>query len=491
MAEWFELTEQDRITTFYSKYTIQDFWLWWSDGNTNNYMEVRIRDYKLVVQIAKFLGLPYSICGIYVNNADDLKRVLKYTRDKTTIWFGIQPRKKNTNEWGEMKFGGKDSNVRGFKFLFVDIDRKIKNGEASNKDLQDCDIVANFLINRMNDAKWAKNYCKICSGNGVQLLFKLDEELLLPKLKFKCIEEYDKFRLRKVKKFYPETDEYFDILKNKLKQGIGAEMDKFVKQFKELNVMVDTSGFRLSGVGAIPFSKNFKYDGFRWRGVLEIKNEGKNEGLSDYIMSKEGLIRFTNNNNVFGKVLLAEENKIKKGVEFYNHPLVKLMLTCEFPEGYINNTLWFSMKILIRDCEIDTHSKEFIAFHTAIINKHKRSFSLNIPDKKFTFNPSVVNNYCIEHLIPPAFSLTNKNKFYNMCIGKIPFDCYKLEEEYKLSPETNIFTDISEFTYNLKENNITNNTKWVGQFINGCIKKYGMEKTKYYYDYLFKTLMQV
>ena len=31
--EWYQLEESERIKEIYSKFTINDFWQWWSSGN--------------------------------------------------------------------------------------------------------------------------------------------------------------------------------------------------------------------------------------------------------------------------------------------------------------------------------------------------------------------------------------------------------------------------------------------------------------------------
>ena len=96
---WYEMKEKERIKKVYCKYTIMDFWKWWREGQ-NKIMEVRIRDYEIIREVAERYNLNYSPCGVYIYDIILLKQVIQYVRDKAVVWFGINPRKRNWNKWG-------------------------------------------------------------------------------------------------------------------------------------------------------------------------------------------------------------------------------------------------------------------------------------------------------------------------------------------------------------------------------------------------------
>ena len=177
--KWYELDESQRLAQIYSKYSVQAFWDWWSDKE-EKFMEVRIKDWKLAKETAIRYKIPYSTSGVYVKTGQELKNVLAYVRDKATIWFGVNPRKKNKNTKGWNTFGSADRggsgdiNVEEIKFLFIDIDRIAKEGVAVQQDLEHCDILANAIIERLSTEKWSESYIKIASGHGLQILIKLD-----------------------------------------------------------------------------------------------------------------------------------------------------------------------------------------------------------------------------------------------------------------------------------------------------------------------------
>jgi hypothetical protein len=485
---WYELTEEERIKQIYSKYKIKDLWEWWQ-GKNNFTMEVRIKDFELIKQTARTFTLPYSASGVFVNNDIDLKKVILYVRDKATVWFGINPRKRSVDKWGKKTFSGKDSNVDNIHFIFIDIDRVTKNGFATNEDLEKAYKLAQLVLERLKQNGWGNNYSLICSGNGVQLLIRLDYPIILQNLTFKTATSHDGKVL-----YYAIPNFQFDKLKKVISEGIGKDIKKFCDSFKDsLGMEIDKTGFNIGRVGALPFTKNYKYDGFRWRGIIEMKN-GVNEGLTDYIMSKLNDIKMFKENGAFTKTkALEEEYKLKNGGEFFKNPLVKFMMENDFPNGGINNTLWFSLKLLIRDSKVDIHSKEFIEFHNFICNKHKRTFTINIPEDKFTFDERVINNYCINNLMPLVYPLKNKGqKVFDMYIEDIIFDSYKMiSEEIMLNKETTILEDINEWKTKLIEHNLTHNSTVIAKFIKGCIKKYGIERTKYYYVTLFQVLFSI
>lgn len=476
--DWWKLSEEDRIKKVYSKYTIEDFWNWWSNEN-RAVMEVRIKNYKIIQETAKTFSIPYSLSGVYVWDWQTLKKVILFVRNKTTMWFGINPRKKNwvsnKNNKSWKGWGGGLNFVENINFILIDIDRVNKQGVATSEDLKACDKMCELILERLEKYSWNKSFCKICSGNGVQLLLKLDVPIRVSTLVF------DDTTLQ-----YEMTQE-FEQIKNLVREGIGKEMRKFIRRYKQkLNVEVDRAVFDMSRVGALPYTKNFKYDKVRWRAIIELKDE-INEGLSDYVLSKIDDIKMFKNKNVFTKTKATSEYIIKKG-KFLKHPLVRFLLENEFPAGGINNTLWYELKILLRDSNVDLRSKEFVDFHRTIIKKHNRTFTLNIPDKNHSFNVQTINNYCINNMLVSPYELWPKrNKKVDMKLNGITFNDYRkiVGEKIVLEEDTTIMDDMQKFSELLIPGQLNNRDKFAG-FISALMNKFGEEKTKYFFDIVFE-----
>jgi len=382
--EWYKFDEEERIKQVYSKFTIQQFWNWWSGGE-NKVMEIRIKDKDIIKSVANRLNIPWNYSGVYINNSALLKRVIAFVRDNATLWFGVNPRKKNWVSRNVLRFGGKDVNVSEIGFLFIDIDRMtIEKRKATKEELKKADILANKIIEAFDGMKWANSYCKLCSGNGVQLLVKLDFPIRLPKATFDI----------KTNEFI--LNDEFNTIKNIIKKGIGKQiLRESNKLKKELKVVVDKSVFNIGRVAALPFTKNYKYGGFTWRGIVELK-DGENEGLSDYVWAVEEKLNLYKNVSLFGKPSTTPSNKdkIKKG-RLEEHILAKLLLNKNLEQGGRNNKLWFSFKCLARDSKIDFGSKEFKDFNRKVERLHKNNFPSNIPEKRFKFSKDTVNSYCI------------------------------------------------------------------------------------------------
>ena len=477
MVHWFELDEKERISEFYSKYAINDFWNWWSKGE-DIFMEVRIKDFNLIREVATTLSLPYNQSGIYVNNGVMLKNVIAKVRDRATVWFGINPRKKNWNKHGKKWFGGSDNFVDCISFMFIDIDRIFKVGMATNEELKYCDILANLVLDKLNANEMANDYIKIVSGNGVQLLIRLDIPIKMPDSDFD----------NNIKQYIENKE--FEIMRQLQKQGIGEQIIRFTKRYKdELRCEVDKSSFLLNKVAALPCTKNFKHGGFRWRGIVEIKS-GVNTGLSDYILSKEDDIKTFKEHNIFAIRKLSRDYIIRPG-KLAENELVKFMLENELPAGIRNNTVWMSLKILLRDSHFDLRSDEFKKIHKLLEVKQRSSLTLNLPDKKYSFNESIVNNFCIQYMIPPLYKLwPNKTKKLNMKLEHLKWENKDLvDNKIELDKETSIFDDLKKCKLLLSEGNI-NNPNIVGQFLKGLINKYGEKTAKYYFDYLIPRYLQ-
>jgi hypothetical protein len=483
-SDWYKLEENERIKEIYTKYSIKDFLEWWTDKEIK-VMEVRIKDYPLIKIVSKKLNLPYSPSGVYIWNELQLKLVMKEVRDRATIWFGVNSRKQNWNKFGKKSFGGTDNHIKQIDLLFIDIDRIEKNGPANRIDLENCDKMAELILERLSTQNWNKNYCKICSGNGVQLLIKFDIPIKLP----------DVIYINKsgnVNDGYFELNEEFEKLKRLILEGVGKDILKFSKKYaKDLNVEVDKSCFNIGRVAALPFTKNFKYGGFTWRGIIKLEN-GINDGLSDYVLSKELDVEAYNAKKLFySNKTISHTDLIRPG-KIKEHKLIKFMLENELPYGMINNYLIFQLKCLLRDSKIDLNSKEWKEIHKQLEIKVKGNISMNIPDNKFGFDENIVNKYFIINEIIPIYPIyPNKTKKLNMKIDNFKWediDKYDLIKNIQLSEEHEILEDIVVFRKQLIESDMNNVDKYAA-FLRSCIQKYGEKTVKYYFDYVMLKLL--
>jgi len=493
--KWYDLDEKECIKQVYSKYTIKEFWDFWSDKKLRH-MEVRIKDYELIKTTADKFKLPWCSSGVFVCNDVQLKNVIAFVRDKATIWFGAQPRKKNWSSRGWKTFGGKDTNVDEISFIFIDIDRKVKDGPATSEELKDCDIFADMILDRFKTQKWNKGYAKICSGNGIQLFIKLDLPIKLPLVSFDVTEERGK------KIHYPIPNDEYEKVRKLITLGVGDEILKFSRKHKkDLNVDVDKTSFRISQVASLPFSKNIKYNGFRWRGIIELKDE-ENTGLSDYVLSKISNKNSSEFKGIFQVKSTPHIKNLLKSGKLLDNELVKFMLNNKFPDGMINNTIWFQLKALIRDSKYDTSSDEFRKFHAEIKRLHNRSFTMNLPDTKFQFSQDVVNGFCIQNGFNPVYKLWSKRtkpspKSYRPHKdekGKIIKDVSEyltwrdrgrtiFGEPLELKPDSPILEDFKEVKEQMVDDKLNVNKGIAIRFLQGLIKKYGEERAKFYLNF--------
>lgn len=472
MVEWYELDEEERIKQVYTKYTIKDFLEWWQN-KSSNVMEIRIKDYILLKEVAKKYDLPYSDSGIYVYTTEQLKVVIKECRDKSVMWFGCNSRKKAYNKWGNKGYGGSTVNVNSIDFIAIDVDRLNKVAPATNEELHKCDILANKIIERMATYKWSERYIKLCSGNGVQILFALDIPIKMPNI------EYD----LGTKTFKPNTE--FETIKDLVREGIGKDIVHFANKFREeLNVELDKSCFKAAGVLTLPFTKNYKYDGYTWRGILEIKN-GVNEGLTDYILSKYKNIKSYKSKNVFKQSRASKSDNIIKAEELEQHPLVRLMLDNQLPYGKINNLLWMQLKCLIRDNKLTFQNEYVSKVHKLLEQKYKGNFSTNFPEEKYEFKEEIINRYCADNLIPPIFPLNKIRMVKETFNLNLDWDMRYLGDEDITLTEFDIFEDMKALKDKLINAKGEHN-KIVYNYTNSMIKKYGEKKVKYFFDNWFE-----
>jgi hydroxymethylpyrimidine pyrophosphatase-like HAD family hydrolase len=402
MKAWYEHELNTRITEVYKKYTIKDFFDWWSDGS-DDWLELRFDTWKFSELVLKKIKCYKNLNSVFVNNYRQIEQVLNIIGTQSNVWYGVNPRRMVRDSKGNFKFSGKDVNVSKIKYVFVDIDRTIKNGPATQNDLMNTDFLATELLTELSKENFANNYIKVCTGNGLQLLLKLDLPIDMPMP-----------TLHESGQVYVEPFE-FTTLKQTIKNGIGKVLLKFSERFKSYNVEIDKTGFNVGRIGALPFSFNIKFEKPVMRGMVEIKNITPNKGLTEYILSlnedkeyKQKVIKYhkTRDSIILHKEYNIKNNKLKQNV------LVDLLLNYKFPAGGINNTLWYALKILLHHKGICKLDSEYVEFHEHLKVLHGRSFTDNglEPQFKNNFNgvftetdiskvPLLVNKYLRQHEI--------------------------------------------------------------------------------------------
>jgi len=434
--QWYEYNITDRYNKIYKQFSLQDFWSWWSD-NEDIYMELRITDFKLMREYAKIHKIPHSASGMYIHHGWQLEKIINYFKDKSTIWFGINPKRRLLNNYGYSAFSGLDVNISKIKFLFIDIDRVVKDGLASNEDLMNCEILSNLVLTEFGNAGFNNNYCKICSANGLQLLIKLDVpiDVPLPVLN----DESNKY----------VEDVLFASVKNTLKEGIGKILTSFSNKYKKkYNVEIDSTGFNMGRVGALPYSFNFKYDVPIPRGIINIKSINPNDGFADYLrnvyLSKKIRSVESNKYKQQNQVQLLSQHKMLSN-NLHKNVIIDLMTSHTFPDGGINNTLWYGIKILLHNSNIDTTDNEYLHIHTELKQIHNRSFSSNGLEPKFkgcydgpiksnnlNIVPSMINKYLRLHKI---MKLNSSVLGYHKPIFSLaPYGKQPLDVQFEITP---------------------------------------------------------
>jgi hypothetical protein len=485
---------EESLLDIYKKYTINDFFTWWQGEDINRVMEVRISDYNLTKAVANKFNLPWCSNGIMVSTSKQLRDVIAYTRNKQVVWYGINPRKKNWSlkvpfkTYGSGPNGGSaDANVSEIAYIMIDIDRRKKDGPSTSEERHQAYILAKSILKILHTYGWANKYYIKCSGNGIQIGLALDVPIAVPELVFnKDTNRY-------------EHSEEFENVKRLIKEGFGEQLKRYQHAFLKVdpsaNVEIDSTSFNISRVCALHATTNRKYNPPQWRGLLELVDNGTNEGLTDYLYQ-----RFEDKKNskpIFkGSRKIDFANIIRKN-KLDKNPIAYMLLNYDFPNGGINNTLWFQLKILLRDSRFDLNTEEFRTFYKTIQQKHNRTFTLNIPEDKYRFNSNVVNNYCMENMLPLAYPV-KKTRFTDLGLNNITnINWSYIEKEYsldrKLPVDTTIIEDILSYKSIIKENTDTlyfNNHYQYYYFLKMCIDKYGLEKTKYLDKEVLRTYFQ-
>jgi len=469
MKKWYELNIKDRYENVYKQYTLKDFLEWWNDGE-EEYMELRFDKYTHAQYCAKQLKLPINEQSVFVKHSWQIENVLKLMKKMSTIWFGINPRRKLKNRNGKLAFGAKDIYVSKSKFLFVDIDRveSNKNGPATKEDLMNADFLADKVLEELGKGGFDKDYIRICSGNGIQLIVKLDIPIDIP------LPQMDE----QTGMYY--EDSLFVEAKQRIQKGIGKILPKFSSLFKEeYKVEIDKTGFNIGRVGALPFSFNHKYENPIPRGIIEIKQEGKNDGFSDYIkdLYNDSEVRATATKSIkeTTPLMLLEQHKIIHN-KLKQNVIVDLMLNYTFPNGGINNTLWYGIKILLHQGGVCVRDSEYIKIHELLKSIHNRSFTENGLEEIYKGNfkgpfkeedinivPAMVNKYLRlnkvksiktgkEGLHPPVFPVSPRGRVMHDLTIPISPDLFKMESDKPITLsdfKDDPLVDVSEFSSEL------------------------------------------
>jgi len=444
--KWYEYDTNERVKKVYTKYTLKQFWDWWTDKQKQT-MEVRIKtSFSDIKDYSINNYIPMSKSGLYVDSFDKFYNVIKHFRQNNVIWFGVNPKRKLVNKQGYKKYSGLDINISEIKYLFIDIDRIKKEGIATKEDLMSADILSNYLLEELGKAGFNKNYCKICSGNGVQLLFKLDMPFNIPYPKFdKKLGEYIE-------------DEFFDKVKNVFRNGIKSILQNYSNSFRDkFNVEIDTTCFNMGRVGALPFTYNFKHNKSIPRGIIELVEKGENTGISDYLKQLSDDLGFKEEKRKeFDKktdIIITSDYEIKKD-EMYRNSIVDLMMNYRFPMGGINNTLWFALKILFHRNKINKTDKEYVTIRERLKKLHERGFSDNGLETKYSDN---YNGPIKEKHLGMVPFMVNKylrlNKIERITDNKIGFH----KPLFDLSPNGK---SMKKLKVNISNTDISKKSKW-------------------------------
>jgi len=395
--KWYELSKKDLMSYINDTCSLKEFFEWWQDGDFERFMELRFTDWRDSDAVSRRYKLFKYKTSVFVKNAYHLEQVVKNYSGKTNIWFGVNPKRPLREPDGRFKIKQYDVHCKEIAFLFLDIDRVVKSGRpATNNELMHADILCDKIVENMSKNNMASSYVKLCSGNGVQVLFKLDVPFTIPK------PTYDDEGKKHVE------NSFFKERKNIIRKGIGSVLSNFSFESVEGVVEVDSTCFNMGRVGALHKTFNFKYDTPLPRGIVSFVDIAKNDGLSDYLKSikekktvhksfKKSLSSFDKS---LGQIFTIKEHDI------VTNKLVKFMLEHTFPAGGINNTLWFALKLSFYISGICNEDSSYVDVHERLKTLHDRGFSDNglekdsvqkgigpLSDNDGKMIPYVVNKY--------------------------------------------------------------------------------------------------
>lgn len=448
--EWFNLSKKDLMNQIKNSMSLKKFFEWWQDGDLQRFMELRFTDWKDADVASKKYKLFKYKTSVFIKNAFHLESIVREYSSKTNIWFGVNPKRPLRDSKGKYNIKQYDVNCKEIAFLFLDIDRVVKNNRAANnKELMTADLLCNKIIENLSKNGMACNYMKLCSGNGVQILFKLDVPFFIPQ------PTYDDKGQKHIE------NSLFKERKDVIRKGIGTLLSGFYVEGLSDVVEVDSTCFNMGRVAALHQTFNFKYKKPLPRGIVEFKISGTNEGLSDYLLKiKDKKTIKSNLKKEIGYMdeQLAKEFCIKES-ELDKNKLVQLMLNHQFPNGGINNTLWYALKLSFYVSGVSNEDSEYINIHERLKSIHNRSFSdnglekYNINNKKgplsdvdAKFIPFIVNKYLRCNKICKVGS---EKTFYHAPLFDVaPFGKNKYDITIKLEPKNLNSESSHNFTLN-------------------------------------------
>ena len=484
-TDWYNLNIKEREKYFMQNgYNLKQFWEFISRGRTDFVMEIRIKtEFKNILSIGKQYNLPVSSSGVFVKSYKQLLFILQKIRNKYTIWFGINPKKKSFHKRTPKfkTYNGTDHSVEALTHLFIDIDRAEKNTEddtgATSQDLQKTLNFTNNVLIPDLEKIGIKEHMVIYSGNGVQLIVPLDEAIFISDMEWN-LEDRE----------YELTDDFMNM-RTLARDTFGAKLRKKYNTNKiknEFNIKIDKQVFNLGRVAALPYTYNMKYEIPVMRGILNIQSDkGINTGLSD------GLFRDLEHLNlpIFSSKTkqdykLNSSFRLKEDT-IVNDKLVKFMLQENLPQGGRHSRLFLSLKCLIVDNDLNINSKTCQHILNQIKRKNKNSdnWQTNNPRDSgdYHFNPEVVNNYCIDNMLPLLY-VPYQNKVTKR---NIPEHIWTINNfEYSTGTITEFPTDTtikSDILLISKNYDI----QTIYDYIRGLIQKYGKKNALYIFtEYL-------
>ena len=429
--QWYEHDDEGRKRIF-SKYSIEDFWNWWSDGD-DVVMEIRIvkkrNDDDLFRDINGRFGIPWVMTSLFAESATDLKNILYNIHGRYKhVWYGANPRIKTKRvKTGKVWYGITDEHINTIRFLVFDIDRRDKSKATDSRVLADAHEVAQLMIKFMQEIIEVNDYMLVFSGNGVQLLFRLDEPLELTP--YKLTENPNPEAANKfIKEITIKHRRDLEFMSAYVKERIFKHF-RGIKQYKESSVELDPSVYTVNRVAALPYTMNMKSGDGVWRGIIDMVKDGENTGLNaelwDFRRNFKPRRATVKRRGVRKK---TKSQYLVDKSDLMTHPLAQLMLSEHCPEGDINNTIWYWFKIVLEDSGYKFVEDDYIRLRSELQQRLGRTLPDNPPsgyENTTEFTEAQLRTYCLWKQIPLFMPVEIKRtdmynkKFY---ISIKPFD---------------------------------------------------------------------
>lgn len=485
---------ENKAGEVYSKFSFEDFWNYISPDNRFIY-ELRIKTKKsdskdskeYIKEIGKFFHIPYHYSGVFVKNVSELRKVCVFCYQKElTLYISSNPKRKSLYSGNARypTYNGKMQSDEAIVSLLIDFDanEELKN----NKEIDSAEEAYKVARKFLEDNKNIKNYLMLCSGNGVQIRIKLDGPIYLPAPTY---DQNNEFII---------TDE-FDAYRYILKEA----MREILPKYSTGNIFVDMSSLELARVGRCPFSRNWKNENNpKFSGIIEIKDEEENSGLSQHILSffektkeKRSQAKKYENNRTLAKEFTHSASTIRFS------PLAVALLKDRLPEGGRNNRLIYQFKLLVKNNNLDFNNVEIRELFRDMERIQGDIFPTNDPGAGL-FSPDSVNIYFIEHgieyykkfkivLYKPIYSVLYyiKKEKRNIDVTKFYTELLKYYESIpakywseKLSDGYNMVHRIKNF---IKEEDIFNPQKYIEKdrkilkLFRAIVNSYDLETLQY------------